>query len=117
MNSWPPILEVEQLIDHHPVRHVLKSVWTGFVEASVDGDEVSRSFAADEWEQDLSWLGELNLANFRRGHTDSHVYVEITYRAQITEVALGFQVKPTDAGWVITGPAGPSVPPGPTPAS
>ncbi|MGV9340239.1 hypothetical protein [Streptomyces sp. NPDC003688] len=99
------IPEAEQLIDHHPVRHVLKSLWTGSVEASVGGAETSRSPAADEWEQDLSWLGELNLADFRWGHTGSHVYVEITYRAQIIEVALGFQVRLADAGWVITGPA------------
>ncbi|MCA1273528.1 hypothetical protein ACIPQH_34525 [Streptomyces rubiginosohelvolus] len=96
--------EAEQLIDRSSVRHVLKSLWTGSVEASTDGDETSGSPAADEWEQDLSWLGELNLADFHWGDTGSHVYVEITYRAQIIEVALSFWVKPVDASWVIAGP-------------
>ncbi|WP_405742338.1 hypothetical protein OG885_43555 [Streptomyces sp. NBC_00028] len=99
------IAEAEQLIDHHPVRHVLKSLWTGCVEASADGEEASRSRAGGEWEQDLSWLGELDLADLRWGATGSHVYVEMTYRAQVIEVALGFWVRPTDAGWVVTGPA------------
>ncbi|WP_432087393.1 hypothetical protein [Streptomyces sp. bgisy095] len=98
------ILEAEQLIDHGPVRHVLKSLWAGSVEASADGGEASRSPAADEWEQDLSWLGELDLADFHWGEPGSHFYVEITYRAQMIEVALSFWVKPVDAGWVIAGP-------------
>ncbi|PZT73814.1 MULTISPECIES: hypothetical protein [unclassified Streptomyces] len=99
------IPDAEQLIDHHPVHHVLKSLWTGSVEASPDGDEASGSPPADGWEQDLSWLGELNLADFHWGRTGSHGYVEITYHAQIIEVTLGFRVRPTDTGWVITGPA------------
>lgn len=99
------IPEVEQLIDHYPVRNVLKSLWTGSVEASADEDEASGSPAADEWEQDLSWLRELDLADFHWDPTGSHTYVEITYRAQMIEVALGFRVKPTDAGWVVAGPA------------
>ncbi|WP_230193989.1 hypothetical protein [Streptomyces coriariae] len=99
------IPEAEQVIDHYPVRQVLKSLWNGSVEASADGDEASGSPAADEWEQDLSWLGELDLADFHRGHTGSHVNVEITYRAKMIEVALGFWVRPTDAGWVVAGPA------------
>ncbi|MGN9821684.1 hypothetical protein ACTMUQ_41045 [Streptomyces sp. SD11] len=98
------IPEAEQLIDHHSVRHVLKSLWTGSIEASADEDEASRNPAADEWEQDLSWLGELNLADFHWGDTGSHFYVEITYRAQIIEVALSFWVKPVDANWIIAGP-------------
>ncbi|GHJ93218.1 hypothetical protein SNE510_27370 [Streptomyces sp. NE5-10] len=98
------IPEAEQLIDHNPVRHVLASLWTGSVEASAEGDEASRSPAADEWEQDLSWLGELDLAEFHWGDTGSHFYVEITYHAQMIEVALSFWVKPVDAGWVIAGP-------------
>lgn len=97
--------EAEQLIDHHPVRHVLKSLWAGSVEASADEDEASGSPAADEWEQDLSWLGELDLADFHWGHTSSNVYVEITCRAQVIEVALSFWIRPTDAGWVLTGPS------------
>ncbi|MER6561332.1 hypothetical protein ABT300_27090 [Streptomyces sp. NPDC001027] len=98
------IPEAEQLIDHYPVRHVLKSLWTGSVGASIDEDEASGSPTPDEWEQDLSWLGELDLADFRWGHTGSHVNVDITYRAQRIEVELGFRVRPTDAGWVLTGP-------------
>jgi hypothetical protein len=92
------IPEAEQLIDHYPVRHVLKALWTGSVEASGNA-------AAEEWMQDLSWLGELDLADFHWGHTGSHVNVEITYRGQVIEVALGFWVRPTDTGWVVTGPA------------
>ncbi|MFJ8128508.1 hypothetical protein [Streptomyces hydrogenans] len=98
------IPEAEQLIDHNPVRHVLRSLWTGSVEASAEGDEASRNLAVDEWEQDLSWLGELKLADFHWGDTGSHFSVEITYRAQTIEVALSFWVKPVDAGWVIAGP-------------
>ncbi|MFC8508885.1 hypothetical protein ACFU3J_15230 [Streptomyces sp. NPDC057411] len=98
------IPEAEQLIDHSPVRHVLTSLWTGSVESSADGDAPSRSPAADEWRQDLSWLGELDLADFHWGDTGSHFYVEITYRARIIEVALSFWVKPVDSGWVIAGP-------------
>ncbi|MCC9711472.1 hypothetical protein E4N62_43415 [Streptomyces sp. MNU76] len=117
------IPEAEQLIDHHPVRHVLKALWTGSVEASADGDGdgPSGGSAHDEDEQHLetnpemnpemnpdlhvSWLGELDLADFHWGDTGSHVYVEITYRAQIIEVSLGFWVRPTDAGRVVTGPS------------
>ncbi|RSS47107.1 hypothetical protein [Streptomyces sp. WAC08241] len=99
------IPEAEQLIDHSPVRHVLKSLWTGSVGAGADGDGASRSAAADEWERDLSWLGELGPADFHWGDTGAHLYVEITCRAQMIEVALGFWVKPVDAGWVIAGPS------------
>nr|WP_203615552.1 hypothetical protein [Streptomyces sp. SID13726] len=91
------IPEAEEFIDHSQVRHVLKSLWRGSVEA--DGDPVTA-----DWEQDLSWLGELDLAEFHWG-TGSSFYVEITYRAQVIEVSLGFRVRPTDAGWVLTGPA------------
>lgn len=97
------IPEAEQLIDHYPVRHVLTSLWLGSVGASAD--EESGSPASAAWEQDLSWLGELDLADFSWGHTGSHVDAAITYRGQIIEVALGFWVKPTDTGWVLTGPA------------
>ncbi|MFM9589375.1 hypothetical protein ACKI1J_11330 [Streptomyces scabiei] len=99
------IAEAERIIDHSPVRHVLKALWTGSAEAATGGDEASRSSADGAWEQDLSWLGDLGLADFRWGHTGSHVSVEITHRARVIEVALGFWVRPTDAGWVVTGPA------------
>ncbi len=99
------IPQAEQLLDHGPVRHVLKSLWSGSVEANAGGGEARRGPAADAWERDLSWLGELALADFHWGDTGSHVYVEIAYRAQIVEVALSFWVKPVDAGWVISGPA------------
>lgn len=99
------IPQAEQLVDHGPVGHVLRSLWAGSVEASADAGEASSSPAADGWEHDLSWLGELSLADFHWGDTGSHVYVEISYRAQIIEVALSFWVKPIDAGWVIAGPA------------
>ncbi|MFJ5711483.1 hypothetical protein [Streptomyces sp. NPDC093105] len=98
------IPEAEQLIDHGSVRHVLRSLWTGSVGASAEGDEASRSAAAGGWEQELSWLGELGLADFHWGDSGSHLYVEIAYRTQIIEVALSFWVKPVDGGWVVAGP-------------
>lgn len=94
------IPEAEQLVDHYPVRHVLDALWTASVEAGTDEES-----AADEWERDLSWLGELDLAGFRWSCTDSHGSIEIAYHARIIEVALGFWIKPTDAGWVLAGPA------------
>ncbi|MFD3922785.1 hypothetical protein [Streptomyces sp. NPDC058595] len=98
-------LEAEQLVDHPPVRHVLKSLWDGSVVACADAGEASGGLAVDEWEQDLSWLSELDVADFHWGHTGSHVYAELTYRAQTIEVALGFWVTCTDAGWVVAGPS------------
>ncbi len=98
------IPEAEQLVDHTPVRHVLKSLWSGSVGASAD-DEADRRLAAGEWEQDLSWLAELDPGDFHWGPTGSHVNVEIIYRAQIIAVSLSFWVKPTDAGWVVAGPS------------
>ncbi|MET9660675.1 hypothetical protein [Streptomyces sp. NPDC006510] len=87
------IPEAEQLVDHSSVRHVLKSLWAGAVGASADADKMSCSLAADQWKQDLSWLCELDLGDFNWGHTGSHFDVEVTYRAQIIEVSLGFWVK------------------------
>ncbi|WP_280349975.1 hypothetical protein [Nocardia abscessus] len=98
------IPEAEQLVDHTPVRHVLESLWSGSVGASAD-DEASCRLAADEWEQNLSWLSELDLGDFNWGPTGTHFYVEVIYRARIIEVSLGFWVKPTDAGWVVAGPS------------
>ncbi|WP_327699802.1 hypothetical protein [Streptomyces sp. NBC_00459] len=81
-------------------------LWAASVEASaVEAGASGSSPAADECEQDLSWLGELDLVDFRRGHTGSRVNVEITYRAQMIEVELGSWVRFTDPGWVVTGPA------------
>ncbi|MEV4999260.1 hypothetical protein [Streptomyces niveus] len=94
------ISEAEQLVDHYPVRHVLKSLWTASVDASTDEE-----FAADEWERDLSWLGELDLSDFGWSYTDSHVGIEIAYRARTVDVELSFWVKPTDVGWILSGPA------------
>ncbi|MFD0399278.1 hypothetical protein ACFVHI_14510 [Kitasatospora sp. NPDC127121] len=105
------IPEAVELVDHTSVRHVLKSLWAGSVEANTDEDadedkdETNGSPAADEWDQDLSWLRELDLADFHWGHEGTGFYVEITYRARIIEVSLSFWVKPTDAGWVLSGPA------------
>ncbi|MDQ1065479.1 hypothetical protein [Streptomyces canus] len=95
------ILEAEQLVDHPPVRHVLKSLWDGSIAAGA----ASGGLAVDAWERDLSWLSELDVADFHWGDTGSHVYAELTYRAQMIEVALGFWVKATDAGWVVAGPS------------
>ncbi|MFI1355272.1 hypothetical protein ACH4TV_17125 [Streptomyces sp. NPDC020898] len=94
------IPEAEQLVDHPPVRHVLTSLWTGSAGASSGA-----SAGADEWEQSLSWLRELDLGDFLWGDTGSHVYVEITHHAQTIEVGLSFWVRPTDAGWVVSGPS------------
>ena len=99
------VLEAERLVDHPSVRHVLKSLWTGSVGASGDAGESDSSPAADVWERDLSWLGELELGDFHWGHTDSGFYVEVTHRGQVIEVSLGFWVKSTDAGWVAAGPS------------
>jgi hypothetical protein len=43
------IPKAEQLIEHNPVRHVLKSLWKGSVGASADEDEEIRGLAG-EWE-------------------------------------------------------------------
>lgn len=99
------IPEAEQLVDHTPVRHVLRSLWKGSVGASAEDDEADSRLAAGEWERDLSWLGALDLGGFSWGPTGSHVSVEVTYRAQTIEVALSFWVKQTDAGWGVSGPA------------
>ncbi|WP_280423837.1 hypothetical protein [Nocardia carnea] len=98
------IAEAEQLVDHVPVRHVLESLWKGSVGAGPD-DEADCRLAAGEWEQDLSWLGELVLGDFYWGHTGTHFYVEVIYQEQIIEVSLGFWVKLTDSGWVVAGPS------------
>lgn len=84
-------------------------IWTAHpaktdVEAGASGLEVSRSPAADEWERDLSWLGELDLADFYWGDTGSHLYVEITCHAQTIEVASSFSV-------TLSSPAGSSLNP------
>ncbi|KPI20798.1 hypothetical protein OK074_7551 [Actinobacteria bacterium OK074] len=63
------VSEARQLVDHHPVRHVLKPLWTGSADAGTDEDEASGSPAADEWEQELSCLGALDLSDFHWGHT------------------------------------------------
>lgn len=97
--------EAKQLVEHTSIRHVLKALWTGSVGANAYDDEVSCSPAADRWEQDLSWLRELDLGDFIWGHTDSSFYVKVTYQAQVIEVSLGFWVKQTDAGWVLSGPS------------
>ncbi|EMD29440.1 hypothetical protein [Amycolatopsis azurea] len=92
--------EAEQLVDHTSVKHVLKSLWSGAVGASLDTEP-----AADEWERDLSWLAELALGNFAWNDSRSNLYIEITFREQTIEVALGFWVKPVEGGWVVAGPS------------
>ncbi|WP_101607796.1 hypothetical protein [Amycolatopsis sp. BJA-103] len=94
------IPEAEQLVDHTSVKHVLKSLWAGSFGASLDSEP-----AAGEWERDSSWLGELDLGSFAWGDSGSNLYVEISFREQTIEVALGFWVKPVDAGWVVSGPS------------
>lgn len=98
------ISEAEQLVDHTPVRHVLDRLWAASVGASAD-DEASRRLDADEWGNNSSWLGELELGDFAWGPTGTHCYVEVIYRAQVVEMSLGFWVKPTDAGWIVAGPS------------
>ncbi|PJN28048.1 hypothetical protein [Kitasatospora sp. CB02891] len=99
------IPEAEQLVEHPPVRHVLKSLRAASVGAGPDADGAGGGPADGEWEQDLSWLGELELAGFHWGPAGSHFYVEVAHRARTLEVALGFWVKPVDAGWVVGGPS------------
>ncbi|WP_415646226.1 hypothetical protein [Stackebrandtia soli] len=99
------IPEAEQLIDHMPVRHVVKALWNGSVGTSADADESSCELSDDQWEQNLPWLRELEFGKFVWGLTDSHVSIHIAYHAKIIEVSLAFWIKPTDAGWVISGPA------------
>lgn len=89
------IAEAEAMLDHASVPHVLKALRT----ASKGADEPRTD------EQDLSWLGELDIAGFAWGSTGTNCYVEITHRGQVIEVALGFWVKPVDAGWVVSGPS------------
>ncbi|RSM59337.1 hypothetical protein DMH03_24255 [Amycolatopsis sp. WAC 01376] len=90
----------EKLVDHTSARHVLKALWSGSVGVNTDDDPVP-----DEWARDMSWLGELGLGSFAWGESGSHLYVEITYREQVIDVALGFWVKPVDTGWVVSGPS------------
>ncbi|MFF3376415.1 hypothetical protein ACFYXF_26100 [Streptomyces sp. NPDC002680] len=97
--------EAEQLVDHTSLRHVLKALWTGSVGVDAGEGEASCRVAADAWEQDLSWLRELRLGDFNWGHAGGQFYVEISYLAQTIDVALGFWVKPVDAGWVVSGPS------------
>jgi hypothetical protein len=42
-------------------------------------------------------LGELELGDFSWGDSN-HFYVEIVYRGQVSELLLGFWVKPIDDG-------------------
>ncbi|MEU7529479.1 hypothetical protein AB0A74_27385 [Saccharothrix sp. NPDC042600] len=94
------IAEAEGMLDHASVPHVLKALWT----ASCGADE-PRADEPRADEQDLSWLGELDIAGFSWGTTGTNCYVEITHRGQVIEVALGFWAKPVDAGWVVSGPS------------
>ncbi|GAA1283103.1 hypothetical protein [Saccharothrix xinjiangensis] len=98
------VAEAEQLVVGSSSRHVLKALWKGSVGRSAGADDTPPSFAAED-EQDLSWLRELDLGDFTGDHAGDRVHVEITYRAEVIEVALSFWVKPTDAGWVVAGPA------------
>ncbi|MFJ8045803.1 hypothetical protein ACIRBX_35360 [Kitasatospora sp. NPDC096147] len=97
--------EAVQLVDHHPVRHVLKALWTASVGAGSDGTEQGGGCTAEALEQDLRWLGELDLADFRWGHTGDTFQVDVTHRTRLTELALGFWLRPTEDGLVLTGPA------------
>ncbi|RSN61575.1 hypothetical protein DMH01_18725 [Amycolatopsis sp. WAC 04182] len=90
----------QKLLDHPPARHVLKALWSGSVGANTEGDP-----APGEWEHDTAWLDELGLGSCAWSESGSHLYVEITYRERVMDVALGFWVKPVDGGWVVSGPA------------
>ena len=95
--------EAVQLVDHTPVPHVLRSLWKGSVGTTLDA-ELGGGLPADAWSIDLSWLGELELGDFSWGDND-HFYVEIVYRAQVSELSLGFWVKPVDDSWAVSGPS------------
>ncbi len=97
--------EAEELVDHGSMRHVLEALWKGSVYANDDRDEVEDRLAAREFEQDLSWLGELTLGEFAWGYTEVSLIVDIIYCGKAIEVGLGFHIRATDAGWVLSGPA------------
>ena len=59
------------------------------------------AIADTDWER---WYSDGERV-LRRGMTGSGFYVEVTYRAQVIEVSLGFWIKPTDAGWLVAGPS------------
>lgn len=92
-----------QLVDHTPVPHVLKALWKGSVGTTLD-EELGDGLPADAWSTDRSWLGELALGDFSWGDSN-HFYVEIVYRGQVSELLLGFWVKPVDDGWAVSGPS------------
>jgi hypothetical protein len=54
--------------------------------------------------RDLSWLDELKLGDFSWGDSN-HFYVEIVHRGQVSELLLGFWVKPVDEDWAVSGPS------------
>jgi hypothetical protein len=95
--------DATQLVDHTPVPHVLRSLWKGAVGTTL-GEGLGSGLPADAWSTDLSWLGELELGDFAWGDSN-HFYVEIVYRAQVSELSLGFWVKPVGDGWAVSGPS------------
>ncbi len=83
-----------------------KALWTGSVGAETDADGSDRSPASGTWEQDLSWLAELQAVDDLTWEpTGSRVSIRILHNGTVIEVELSFWVKPTDDGWVIAGPA------------
>ncbi|XVU20914.1 hypothetical protein ACQPZJ_26980 [Actinoplanes sp. CA-054009] len=95
------VADAARLVDHASTRHVLASLWR----AAADAGDPIRSLE-DGWQQDLSWLGEVDITeDIRWGETGSHLCVDVTYRGMVTELELSFWVKPTASGWVIAGPA------------
>ncbi|MFI6638697.1 hypothetical protein [Streptomyces sp. NPDC050504] len=97
--------EAERLVEHTSLRHVLRALWTGSVGAGADDDRAGRGPAPAPWEQDLSWLRELGLGEFSWGESGDGFYVKVVHRERTIEVALGFWIKQTDAGWVLSGPS------------
>jgi hypothetical protein len=95
--------DAAQLVDHTPVPHVLKALWKGSVGTTLD-EELGNGVAVDAWSTDRSWLGELELGDFIWGD-GNHFYVEIVYRGQVSELLLGFWVKPLDDRWAVSGPS------------
>ncbi|WP_197725342.1 hypothetical protein [Actinoplanes sp. OR16] len=97
--------DAAQLVDHSSARHVLSSVWRAASEAMTDPDDPIHR-RADDWERDLSWLGDVDIARgVRWSETGTHLCADVTYRGVRTELELSFRVTPAAAGWVVAGPA------------
>ncbi|GAA2796317.1 hypothetical protein GCM10010452_25770 [Crossiella cryophila] len=88
--------------DQKQIRHVVNALWRGSVEA--DSLKYQEEDDLDPWDEDFSWLRELQLQEptWNPGH--GHVWVAFTYRGRKLEVELAFWFQQTDAGWILNPP-------------